>query len=90
MNIALLQLHHRDQRSILRLVQWSDGPLRCSPSFRFHAPDRSPVRCVLPVLARDFCGVRSEATPNQKSKQTPFFRREAYDNRLYLFVVLGM
>ncbi|EJK44269.1 hypothetical protein THAOC_37206, partial [Thalassiosira oceanica] len=43
MDIGLSEFLYRNQRGILRLEQWSDGLLRCSNSFRFHVPDRSPV-----------------------------------------------
>ncbi|EJK77779.1 hypothetical protein THAOC_00367 [Thalassiosira oceanica] len=40
---AFSELLYHNQRGILRLEQWSDGLLRCSNSFRFHVPDRSPT-----------------------------------------------
>ena len=45
MNIVLHELHHRNQRVDLRLVQWSDGLQRCYYSFRFPPLGRSPVLC---------------------------------------------
>ena len=60
-NIALPELLYRNQRGILRLEQWSDGLLRCSHSFRCHAPDRSPVLGFKSELRDFWCLKRGHA-----------------------------